>query len=143
MKITTKFLYIDVLLVVMALAVAAVTFLSEIHEDAEKTALKEQGQNLKTFWKLLKAKGQDIRIVGGKMLVGDYVVNGNNELPDHIQDIFGCTATIFMGETRISTNVLKPDGDRAVGTKLQGPAYNAVFRQGKPYRGEALILAGP
>jgi len=143
MKNTTKFLYIDVFMVVVALAVATLSFLSEIHDAAGKQALKEQDQHLKTFWKLIRAKGSDISIVDGKLLVGDYVVNGNNELPDQIQDIFGCTATIFMGDTRISTNVLMPGGKRAVGTKLQGPAYDSIFRQGKPYRGEALILGTP
>jgi methyl-accepting chemotaxis protein len=48
-----------------------------------------------------------------------------------------------MGDTRVSTNVLKEDGSRAVGTKLQGPAYDAVFKEGKSYRGEAVILKVP
>ncbi|MEA5113858.1 MAG: PAS domain S-box protein [Geobacteraceae bacterium] len=143
MKITTKFLYIDVFLVVVALAVATFTFLSEIRTASETLALKEQGQHLKTFWKLLRAKGGDIRTADGKLLAGDYVVNGNNELPDHIGEIFGCTATILMGDTRVSTNVLMPDGSRALGTKLQGLAYDAIFNQGRPYRGEALILGIP
>jgi len=143
MKITTRFLYIDVLLVVIALFVATLTFLTEIHDAAETLAIKEQDHHLKTFWKLLKTKGQDFRIIKGKLLAGDYVINGNNELPDQMGDIFGCTATIFLRDTRISTNVLKPDGKRAVGTKLQGPAYDAIFKSAKPYRGEALILGIP
>jgi PAS domain S-box-containing protein len=143
MKITTRFLYIDVLLVVLALAVATVTFLSEVRDEAEKSALREQDNHLKTFWKLVMSKGREIRIVDGKLLVGNYVVNDNNELPDQLRDIFGCTATIFMGDMRISTNILKPDGNRAVGTKLQGAAFDTIFRQGKPYRGEALILGTP
>lgn len=143
MIITKKFLYLDVLLVAIALAVATLSILAEIHDDAESLAIKAQDQHLKTFWKLLKAKGENFRIVDGKMMVGNYVVNNNNELPDHIRDIFGCTATVFLGDTRISTNVLKPEGDRAIGTKLQGPAYEALFRQGKSYRGETIILGIP
>jgi len=143
MKITTKFLYLDVFLVVVALAVATVTFLAEIRTSSQARALKEQDQHLKTFWKLLHAKGEDIRTVDGKLMFGDYVVNNNNELPDHIRDIFGSTATIFMGDTRVSTNVLMPDGSRALGTRLEGPAYDAIFKQGRPYRGEALILGIP
>jgi len=143
MKITTRFLYIDVLLVVLALAVASLILLTEVHDEAEKSALREQDNNLKTFWKLVTSKGRDIRIVDGKLLVGKYVVNDNNELPDQLRDMFGCTATIFMGDTRISTTILKLDGSRAVGTRLEGPAYDAIFRQGKPYRGEALILNIP
>ena len=143
MKITTRFLYLDILLLAIALAAATVTFLAEIHEAAETRALTEQEQHLKTFWKLLKTKGQEFRIVDGKLLAGNYVVNDSNELPDQIRDIFGCTATVFMGDKRISTNVLKADGSRAIGTRLRGQAYDAIFRQGKPYRGEAPILGIP
>lgn len=64
-------------------------------------------------------------------MAGDYSVNDNYELPDKVQEIFGGTATIFMGDTRISTNVLKADGSRAVGTKLQGAAYDAIFKEGE------------
>ena len=53
----------------------------------------------------------------------------------------GGTATIFMGDTRVATNVMKSDGTRAIGTKLaRGPVYDAIFNEGKPYRGEADIL---
>lgn len=143
MKVTTKFLFLDVFLVVVALAVATVTFLAEIRHSSQAHALREQGQHLKTFWKLVNAKGENIRIVDGKLMFGDYVVNKNNELPDHIRDIFGSTATIFMGDTRVSTNVLMPDGSRALGTRLEGPVHDAIFKQGKPYSGEAMILGVP
>ncbi|HQB39616.1 MAG TPA: methyl-accepting chemotaxis protein, partial [Deltaproteobacteria bacterium] len=49
----------------------------------------------------------------------------------------------FMGDVRVSTNVMKAEGGRAVGTKLAGPAHEAVIRHGKPYRGEANILGTP
>jgi PAS domain S-box-containing protein len=143
MKITTRFLYLDILFVAITIATVAVTFLVEIHREAESRSLTEQEQHLKTFWALLKTKGEEFRIVDGKLLAGKYVVNESNELPDQIRDIFGCTATVFMGDKRISTNVLKADGSRAIGTRLQGPAFDAIFRQGKPYRGEALILGIP
>jgi methyl-accepting chemotaxis protein len=48
-----------------------------------------------------------------------------------------------MGDTRVSTNVLTGEGARAVGTKLTGPAYDAIFKQGTSYRGEAPILGQP
>jgi methyl-accepting chemotaxis protein len=48
-----------------------------------------------------------------------------------------------MGDERVATNVLKDDGSRAVGTKLKGPAYDAVITKGVPYRGMAKILGVP
>jgi len=143
MKTTKRFMLFDVLLIALALATAAGTFLTEMYVEAEKAALSDQDQRLKTFWRLLASKGRDIRSVDGRLLAGEYVLNGNYELPDALHEIFGCTATVFMGDTRVSTNVRTADGSRAVGTRLQGPAYDAVIRKGKPYRGEALILGIP
>jgi methyl-accepting chemotaxis protein len=99
-----------------------------------------QESNLKVFWELLKNKGTNFKIAEGKLLADTYVLNDNYELPDKVKELCGGAATIFMGEMRVSTNVLKPDGSRAIGTKLQGPAYEAIFKEGKPYRGQAPIL---
>ena len=143
MKNTTRFMLINVLLVAVALATAAAMFLTEIHQESKVWAINEQERHLKTFWELLRNKGQTFRIVDGKLLAGDYVVNGNFELPDKIHDIFGCTATIFMGDARVSTNIRKSDDSRAVETRLRGAAHDAIFEGGKSYRGEALILGIP
>ncbi|NVN91943.1 MAG: PAS domain S-box protein [Desulfuromonadales bacterium] len=143
MKNTTRFMLFNVLLVAMALATAAAMFLAEIHQESKVWALHEQEQHLKTFWELLRNKGRNFRIVDGNLMVDSYVVNGNFELPDKMNDIFGCTATIFMGDIRVSTSVRKADESRAVGTQLQGAAREAIFKEGKPYRGEALILGIP
>jgi methyl-accepting chemotaxis protein len=54
---------------------------------------------------------------------------------------FGGTATVFLMDERISTNVQKPDGSRAIGTRLApGPVYDRVLNEGRSYRGEAEIL---
>lgn len=133
----------NVLLVAAALATAATMFIAEVHEEAKEWAIHEQEEHLKTFWELLRIKGQSFEISNGKLLVGNYIVNGNNELPDKLRDIFGCTATIFMGDIRVSTNVRMSDDRRAIGTRLQGPPRDALFRDGKPFRGKALILGIP
>lgn len=53
-------------------------------------------------------------------------------------------ATVFLGDKRITTNVLKPDGTRAVGTLLTDPKIReAVLKNGKPYRGETTIIGKP
>ncbi len=130
-------------MVIVALVSAAGTFLIELRKEAAETALAEQEHHLNTFWKLLSFKGRDFRIVNGNLYVGEYLLNDNHELTDTLHDIFGVTATIFIGDTRIATNINTKDGKRATGTKLQGPAYDAIFKEGKSYRGEALILGVP
>uniref|UniRef100_A0A831UEW4 histidine kinase n=1 Tax=Geobacter metallireducens TaxID=28232 RepID=A0A831UEW4_GEOME len=141
-KLTITIIALNILFVLGA-AMITLFFLAAIRDESERLARVEQEQAIQTFWQLLRAKGTDFRIVNGRLMAGDYVLNGNFELPDTIQSIFGGTATVFMGDTRVSTNIRREDGTRAMGTKLTGPAHDAIFRHNRPYRGEALILGIP
>lgn len=98
---------------------------------------------IRTFHELLSHKGDGFKVADRQLLVGTYRVNDNFEVPDKIQKIFGGVATIFMDNVRVSTNVLNVEGKRALGTKLIGPAYDSLFKLGKPYRGAAEILGEP
>src|SRR5450755_3958392 len=70
---------------------------------------------------------------------------GNFALVDRLKQLTGCTATLFVKSgdqfIRVSTNVLKPDGSRAVGTPLDptGPAFAAI-QKGQPFYGVVDIL---
>jgi PAS domain S-box-containing protein len=143
MKLSIKLMYINV--AIIATAIAFTTFLSllQIRAESIREAGRLQESHIKTFWELLRAKGNNFKIVEGKLLAGDYVINGNYELPDKVKQIFGGSATIFMDDIRISTNVLDTAGKRAVGTRLQGPAYDAIFIRGQSYRGVVSILGVP
>jgi PAS domain S-box-containing protein len=110
-------------------------------EEIQETAVIQQNA-LKLFWELLNNKGSGFQVRGGELWVGNYLISGNNELPDKVRDITGSHATVFLGDTRAATNILLPNDRRALGTKLTGPAYDAIFRQGIPFRGETLILGG-
>jgi len=143
MMIRSKLTLLNVLLVTAAITITTVFSLIQIRDDAACQARSAQESHLKTFWELLRSKGDVFSVREGKLLAGDYVINGNYELPDKIKEIFGGTATIFMGDQRVSTNVLTAEGGRAVGTRLEGRARDALFRDGKPYRGEADILGVP
>ncbi len=92
----------------------------------------------------------------GKILLKDNVLidkNGlailnNYDMVDAVKNELNVYATIFKKEgddfVRISTNILKEDGNRAVGTKLgkQSAAYKPVT-EGKLFIGEANILNKP
>ena len=140
MKVRTKFIVVNTVIVAVALAATTAACLSRFNQELRRQAGVSQETRIKTFWEMIKAKGTDFRVAEGKLMVGEYVLNGNFELPDRLKEISGGTATIFMGDERISTNVTKPDGSRAVGTRLTGPAHEAVIQNGASYRGEAEIL---
>ncbi|MRR53479.1 MAG: methyl-accepting chemotaxis protein [Deltaproteobacteria bacterium] len=143
MKVRTKIIVVNVLIMVATIAAVTGICLYEFRKELQSQAMISQESRLKTFWELLRQKGGEFRIVDGKLLAGEFVINGDTALPDRLKDLCGGTATIFLGDERVSTNVLKPDGSRAVGTRLQGPAYDAVITKGIPYRGEAKILGVP
>jgi methyl-accepting chemotaxis protein len=142
-KLTSKFLLINTLIVTIAITLSTAFVLVGMHKEIQRQASVSQDGILKTFWELVRAKGGEPHLANGNLMVGKYVVNGNHELPDKIKELFGGTATIFMGDTRVATNVLLPDGRRAVDTKLVGEAYESVLKAGRSYRGEAKILNVP
>ena len=142
MKLSHKFILL--LIVCLSAALLATIFvLKQVNDEAVRQATIAQESRIKTLWHLMRSKGQDFAIVDGQLLAGEYVFNNNFELPDKIQELFGGTATIFMNDVQVSTNVLNENGSRAIGSKLQGNAYNAVFIEGRPYRGETEILGIP
>jgi methyl-accepting chemotaxis protein len=81
-------------------------------------------------------------MLGGISQVNDF------ELVDRIKELTGNTATLFAkrndGFVRVSTNVLKADGARALGTVLdpEGRAYAAI-RQQRGFYGVVDILGTP
>jgi methyl-accepting chemotaxis protein len=143
LKFRTKFVLLNLSIVTIATVCVTMVALNAFQKETMRQLSNDQESRIKTLHEMLAQKGNDFRVADGKLMAGNYIINDNFELPDKLKDICGGTATIFMGDTRVSTNVLKEDGSRAVGTKLQGPAYDAVFKEGKSYRGEAVILGVP
>jgi methyl-accepting chemotaxis protein len=136
----TKNTLTNALILSIALLVTITASLYQFKAEISRQAQTLQETRLKVFWQLLHQKGTELAVVDGKLLAGNYPINGNFELPDKLAELSGGTATILMSDTRISTNVMKPDGTRAIGTTLQGVAAETVIKNGKKYRGEAEIL---
>ena len=140
MKISTRLSFLNGLQVAATVVGTSTVILFIMHRALESQSVVMQESRLKTFWALAAQIGCGFRVADGKLLIGDYRVNDNFELPDQVKDIFGGTATIFMGDTRVSTNMHKPDGSRAVGAQLQGQALDAEIHRGEQFRGEKEIL---
>ncbi|HQT63706.1 MAG: hypothetical protein B7Z75_01665 [Acidocella sp. 20-57-95] len=81
---------------------------------------------------------------GEVLYFGSHCINGDCTIVDQVKAKLGGTATIFLGDERVATNVQTAHGSRALGTKLApGPAYDRVLGQGLSYRGDAEILGEP
>lgn len=139
----SRYILINSLIAIAMISVFAFYSLQRYYEAEVQAETKNLEKSIQTFREFLKYKGEGFRKADGRLFVGSYSLNGNYEVPDKVKEIFGGVATIFLGDVRISTNVLDNDGNRAVGTKLTGPAFEAIFKEGKPYRGEANILGIP
>ena len=141
-SISTKITGLNV--AIFALLSLTIVYIGKLMLDSEglkREATNRQEINIRVAWATLDQLSSDFYIQGDKLYAGSHLLNNNNQLVDKIKNLVGGTATIFMGDTRVATNVIKDDGTRAIGTKLaQGPVYDAIFKNGKPYRGEADIL---
>ena len=88
------------------------------------------------------------RLIG--VLYGGQLLNGNNAFVDTVRDaVFqnemyegknvGVT-TIFLGDTRDSSNVLNPDGKRAIGTGASKKVQDYVLVSGKRWTDRAFVV---
>lgn len=112
-----------------------------LERGATKTAAERVDTNMRVAWDTLREKGNSFKIEDGKLLAGSNVLNGDVSVVDKIKTLVGGTATIFLKDTRIATNVMKPDGARATGTQLaRSAAYESVLDRKTPFRGEVTIL---
>ena len=112
--------------------------------EAETRALERQETNMRVAWQVLGGYGETFTVRGGGIYAGETLLNDNFAPVDQIKALVGGTATVFQGDVRVTTNVERPEGGRAVGTQLaRGPVWDAVLRDGQPYRGEADILGTP
>ncbi|MGB3480090.1 MAG: cache domain-containing protein [bacterium] len=84
------------------------------------------------------------------VLYGGKLLNRNYEIVDKVKNIvyksekykgkdMG-TATIFQGDLRISTNVKRTDGERAIGTRVSEEVYNRVIEIGASWIDRAFVV---
>lgn len=111
-----------------------------------------QQQREETSGMMLKAavpvKDDNGELLG--VIYGGVLLNRNFEIVDMVKDTVykGMTykgrdigtATIFLQDTRISTNVKREDGTRAIGTRVSAEVYNQVLKKGKTWKDRAFVV---
>lgn len=109
--------------------------------DTEETS----GMMMKAAAPVLDSKGNLLGLIYGGVLL-----NRHLEIVDKIkQTIYQNeiyegeelgTATIFQGDLRISTNVTRDDGSRAIGTRVSEEVYDQVLAKGLPWIERAFVV---
>ena len=131
---------------VASTAFAVLSLLAWTVQDARQKAWQDVEQRLERDLALLDAMtrqaGTPWRLTeAGQLARGERVLDGANELVDIVSRRGGGVTTIFKGEERVATSVVRPDGTRATGTRLApGPAHSAAIGGGQTYRGVNNIL---
>lgn len=140
--IVTRLLVSSLLAVVVAVAAVQAWTLHTAYEAQVQAAQKALQTNFAMLQSELEAIGTVWRLdEGGKLTLNGQPINGREDVVDKVGRITGGVATVFAGDTRVATNVLRPDGARAVGTRLAaGPVRDAVIGRGERYNGTAEIL---
>jgi two-component system NtrC family sensor kinase len=128
------------------LANKAVFFLIPTPKEKPAEKLEQtSGMVLKSAHPVVDANGQ---VLGA--LVGGILLNRNFEIVDRIKNIvfkdakyrgkeIG-TSTIFLGDWRISTNVMDKEGHRAVGTRAMKEVQEQVLQNGVSWMQRAYVV---
>jgi two-component system NtrC family sensor kinase len=114
-------------------------------EKAMKRGEETSGMVLKSAHPVMGLKGE---VIGA--LTGGILLNRNYEIVDRIKNIvfkdvkykekeIG-TATIFLGDLRISTNVMDKEGNRAIGTRAMKEVQEQVLGKGVPWTQRAFVV---
>lgn len=126
-------------------AQARIDVVTTPHSRPRLSSVERSGMVMVSAAPVLDSAG---RVVGA--LYGAELLNNNNNLVDKIKDTVyeGVkfkgqdvgTATLFLGDTRIATNVHASNGRRAIGTQLSAEVYNKVILENKKWVGRAFVV---
>ncbi|TCS62126.1 methyl-accepting chemotaxis protein [Varunaivibrio sulfuroxidans] len=152
-KLTTKTTLVTLALIVLSTLAAGGGAVLEIKHEMKRSVIERQDRSLRVAATVMQLSRLPIVVRRSKtgdltrIMMDQFPYFGSHSLIDSIGDMTDETATIFQWDektknfVRKTTNIVGPDGKRAVGTVLNknGPVYPAMLA-GKTYRGEATIL---
>ncbi|EKQ57849.1 MULTISPECIES: methyl-accepting chemotaxis protein [unclassified Clostridium] len=81
----------------------------------------------------------DWEVKGEDLYKGNIKINNDFKVVDEIKDKTNMYATIFMNDTRITTNIIDKSGKRSIGTKANDQVIETVLKNGKTYEGKVNI----
>jgi len=82
--------------------------------------------------------GEDGHLYNGE----DWDISEDYSILDDIKESSGIVTTIFYGNTRYATSVVKTDGTRAVGTTASDAVYQKVVKEGQEFFASNVDVAG-
>ncbi|WP_032677538.1 methyl-accepting chemotaxis protein TlpC [Bacillus subtilis] len=137
MKLGTKILCLVFVVILLFSASVGTVMLKEITENMKQMATeKAKGDLALSSTYIDDVMSGDWQGKNNKLYKGQTQINGNEDIVDLLGEKTGDTITIFQGDTRVATNVMK-NGERAVGTQASSEVIAAVLKKGKRFYGQA------
>ncbi|KPB02607.1 methyl-accepting chemotaxis protein [Ahrensia marina] len=141
----------------LSLVAVSIAISLNISGRIQEQAVASQNASLRTLATIAERDIPGTQVTWGKSGNVERVVMeavpeefSSHDMIDTVGRMTGETATIFAWDEetkdfwRRTTNIIKPDGKRAVGTQLgQNGAVYPVLTNGETFRGEAVILGTP
>lgn len=124
---------------------AAISLVPTQAAAPDSRAVEARGLFIQAAAPVRDSRGEQLGVLEAGVLL-----NGNLDLVDHINAIvyrdgtlpLGSrgTATLFLGDTRVATNVGLFDGQRALGTRVSQAVRTRVLDQGEVWLGTAFVV---
>ncbi|MDI6907580.1 MAG: methyl-accepting chemotaxis protein [Thermoanaerobacterales bacterium] len=139
-SIRSRFIIPIALVVILGIVGTALGTARQVRIEANLAAVEKVKSDLRTGEALLNSRHPGPwHIRDGKLYKGETLMNENFAIVDEVGRLTGDTCTIFQGDTRVATNVLR-DGKRAVGTKVSDEVAQVVLKERREYYGEADVV---
>lgn len=141
MSLKKKILLISVSSILLLSLMILIAVYYQTRKTVNKNFSNQLNSNINLGYNLLDNKypGEWRVVEGNKLFKGAKSLNEDTEFVDEFKKATGLPATIFLGDTRVSTNVLI-NGKRAIGTKASNEVTSIVLGKGTEYIGEAKVL---
>ncbi len=111
-----------------------------IRHEAELVAIEKVKADLRLAEALLNSRYPgDWDVRDGKLFKGKIPINEFFPFIDEVNQLTDDTCSIFLGDTRVATNVMFQD-KRAIGTKVSPEVAQVVLHAGQNFLGEANVL---
>ncbi len=156
LRLTTKASLLTIAIVLVFAAVLAYASVSQVRGWIEQQVIDRQASSLRIAATTLMDRHPEFQVrFSADNAVERLEIEALPEFTDHdmidrVGFLTGETATVFAWDPetedywRRTTNIIKPDGSRAIGTPLgQNGAVYPVIRRGETFLGEAVILGIP
>ena len=133
--------------IIVAIVVLAMSQVKTLCQTVDSTVTAKLSAQMKTIDSYVQKNYGEVSLNSDGQMVGatGKIIGADHKMVDSILKDLGLVSTIFVRKgddfVRATTSIIKPDGSRAVGTKLDntGKAYSEVMK-GLTYSGTADIM---